>query len=89
MLSIQWWLIIGAAGMITFMLLTRSVKKPIQYFWYGLLYTAVGALCLFLLNLIGRGFGLELAINPFTSFIVGFLGLPGLGYLTVVEVFLF
>lgn len=88
MLEMKWWLIIGSVGVLLFLWLSKSVRNTFQYLWYGVLYSAVGALILFLLNLVGKNFGVEIAINPITSFLAGYLGLPGIGYLLVVEVFL-
>lgn len=88
MLQLEYWIWIALGGIVILMLLSKSVRKPLQYLWYGILYSATGAIILFLINLVGKNFGFEFAINPITGFIVGFLGLPGMGYLAVVEGFL-
>lgn len=70
------------------MLISKSVIKPLRWVWYSLLYTAVGALVLFLLNLAGEWVDFRLPINPVTSFVTGVLGLPGLVCLVVIKLFL-
>jgi inhibitor of the pro-sigma K processing machinery len=85
LLEAKWWLLAGVLGILLFMFITRSVKEPFKWMGYGVLYTAVGGLVLFLLNLAGRYIQLEIPINPITAFITGVLGLPGVVYLSVVK----
>ena len=44
-----------------------------------------GFACLWLLNLISGFTGIFFPINPITAVIAGFLGLPGIGVLAVVQ----
>ncbi|MFC4077193.1 pro-sigmaK processing inhibitor BofA family protein [Salinithrix halophila] len=87
-MEIGWWTVAAAGGVGLFMLMSRSVIQPLRWLWSGILYTAVGALVLFLLNLAGELFDFRIPVNPITSFIVGILGMPGLIYLILVKVFL-
>lgn len=87
-MEIGWWGAAAAGGAFLFMLLSRSFIKPLRLIWFSLLYTAVGALVLFLLNLAGEWVDFRLPINPVTAFITGVLGVPGLVYLILVKVFL-
>jgi inhibitor of the pro-sigma K processing machinery len=87
-MGIKWWIMAGAGGMILFMLLSRSAWRPLKWIWYGVLYTAVGAVVLFLFNLVGEWMHFRIPINPMTAFITGVLGLPGLLYLVIVKGFL-
>lgn len=48
---------------------------------------ALGALLVFLWNVVGGWLSLELPINLFTAAVAGFLGLPGLGALLVIQWF--
>lgn len=50
-MAIEWWLLAVVVSVILFMLISRSVVKPLRWIWYSLLYSAVGALLLFVLNL--------------------------------------
>lgn len=85
MIDVKWWILIALAGIILFMLITRSLREPLKWMSFGLLYTAVGGLALFLLNLVGKSIDLEIPINPITAFIAGSLGIPGVIYLILVK----
>ncbi|SFI72964.1 pro-sigmaK processing inhibitor BofA family protein [Thermoflavimicrobium dichotomicum] len=85
MLEIKWWLLILALGIVFFMLINRSVKQPLKWFGYGVLYSVVGAIILFFVNLLGEYIQLHIPINPITALITGILGLPGLAYLIAVK----
>lgn len=83
-----WWLLAGFVSLLLLMVVSRSVVKPLRWVWYGILYTAVGGLVLFVLNLAGDFIHFRLPINPVTALITGFLGLPGLICLIVIKLFL-
>ncbi|PTM56955.1 pro-sigmaK processing inhibitor BofA family protein [Desmospora activa] len=83
-----WWLLVGVASLLLLMVISRSIIKPLRWVWYGILYTAVGGLVLFVLNLAGDLIDFRLPINPVTAMITGLLGLPGLICLIVVKLFL-
>lgn len=85
MLDPKWWIVSGVVGILLFMAITRSIKEPLKWMGFGMLYTAVGGLVLFVLNWMGQYLHFELPINPITAFITGTLGLPGLIYLLVVK----
>ncbi|MDR6225323.1 pro-sigmaK processing inhibitor BofA family protein [Desmospora profundinema] len=83
-----WWLAGGVIGLLLLMFVSRSIIKPLRWMWFGILYTAVGALVLFVLNLAGEWIDFRLPINPVTALITGLLGLPGVVCLIVVKLFL-
>ncbi len=77
--------IIGLALLyIVGMLLVWPIKKIIKLIFNGIL----GGITLFLFNFIGKFFGLGIAINPLNAIIVGFLGVPGVILLLVLQVVL-
>ena len=86
MLEYQWWMAMGVLGMVFFMVINRSVKKPLVWMGKGMLSTAAGALVLFVLNMLGQYVQLHIPINLLTAFITGFLGLPGIAYLVAVKI---
>lgn len=88
-LDLKGWILIFACMIILLMLVSRSFIRPLQWMGYALLYSAVGAIVLFLLNLAGQHFQLEIPINPFTALIVGGLGFPGIAYLVTAQLFIF
>lgn len=84
-LELKWWVIAGVAGVILFMLISRSVKQPLVWLWQGLLYSAIGSIIIFLINFMGQSFHFTLPINLFTVAAIGFLRIPGLLYVVAVK----
>ena len=68
--------------------LLRLIALPIRWGIKILLNSACGFLCLFLLNTISGFTGVYFPINDVTVVIAGFLGLPGIGALALVQFFL-
>ncbi|WP_124726290.1 pro-sigmaK processing inhibitor BofA family protein [Staphylospora marina] len=83
--SLKWWAIAGAGGLLVLMAASRSVVRPLRWIWYGLISAAVGALVLFVVNLLGQAIHLHIPINPVTALIAGVLGIPGVCYLAAVQ----
>lgn len=69
-------------------LLVRLMVLPIKIGWKLLLNSACGFLCLWLLNTISGFTGVWFPINAVTVITAGFLGLPGIGLLAVVQLML-
>lgn len=73
-------------------LLLLVVGLPTKVFrWIGLSFMKllIGALFLFFLNAVGNQFGLAVPINFITSAISGFLGLPGVAALAIIQLWIF
>ena len=68
--------------------LIRVMLLPIRLLWKLLINSACGFLCLWLLNWISGFTGVLFPINAVTAAIAGFLGLPGILLLALVQVFL-
>ena len=85
LIDIKWWVLFALLGVFAFMLMTRSVRKPLKWMVFGILYTAIGGLALFLLNTVGQYIQFEIPVNPITAFIAGALGIPGIVYLVLVK----
>lgn len=66
------------------LILVWPIKKIVKLIGNGIL----GGLTLFLFNFIGKYFGLSIVINPLNAIIVGFLGVPGVILLLVLQVIL-
>jgi len=62
--------------------------KPIQFIGQGVMKILIGALLLFFLNTLGNQFGIHVPINLITSVISGFLGIPGIAALTVIQLYI-
>lgn len=78
-------LIIGIAMAI---LIAGLVFKSAKIIFKLLLNILAGIITLYLFNLIFSGFGLAIIINPITSFLVGFFGLPAVVVLVILKIFL-
>lgn len=64
------------------LILVWPIKKIIKLIGNGIL----GGVTLFLFNLIGRYFGLGIAINPLNAITVGILGVPGVILLLILQI---
>ena len=69
-------------------ILLRLMLAPIHWLWKIFLNSGCGFLCLWLLNSVSGFPGLLFPINAVTSLIAGFLGLPGIGLLAIVQMIL-
>lgn len=67
------------AGLIRLMLL------PVRLVWKLLLNGLCGVLSLYLLNLTAGLTGFSIPVNPVTATLVGFLGLPGIVLLGILQ----
>ena len=68
--------------------LVRLMALPIRWFWKVSINSACGFLCLWLLNSISGFTGVYFPVNYVTVAIAGFLGLPGIAVLALVQLFL-
>ena len=68
--------------------LLRIIALPIRWFWKISINSACGFLCLWLLNSVSAFTGLYFPVNAVTVITAGFLGLPGIGALALVQFFL-
>jgi inhibitor of the pro-sigma K processing machinery len=69
-------------------LFIKILLTPMKLIFKLLLNTGCGFVCLFLLNLLSGFTGIVFELNFITAAIVGFLGLPGIVLLLVVQFFL-
>ena len=72
-------------GIILLFLVSRlffgSLRLVGRLIWNALL----GGALLYLINLVGANVGLHLPLNPITALVVGFLGIPGVILLLVLQ----
>ena len=69
-------------------LLLRIMALPIRLAWKIAINSGCGFLCLWLLNRIAFFTGILFPINSVTVIVAGFLGLPGIGLLALVQTLL-
>lgn len=63
----------------------KLCAAPLKWVWKIGINTVCGFLCLWLLNLISGFTGMLFPINTVTALIAGFLGLPGIALLAVLQ----
>lgn len=68
--------------------LLRIIALPIRWFWKLSINSACGFLCLWLLNSVATFTNLYFPVNAVTVVVAGFLGLPGIGVLALVQLLL-
>jgi inhibitor of the pro-sigma K processing machinery len=75
-------------GIIVLLLLVGAPIKPVRWLGQGLIKIMIGALLLFFLNAFGTTFSLHVPINLLTSTVSGFLGIPGMVALVIIQTFI-
>ena len=73
---------------VLFVAMLRIIALPIRWFWKLTVNSACGFVCLWLLNSVAAFTGLYFPVNAVTVVIAGFLGLPGITVLALVQFFL-
>lgn len=66
-------------------LAARMLLAPARFFMRLVANSLLGALLLVLFNLFGSYWGLSLGINIITAAVVGFLGVPGMVMLLLIQ----
>jgi len=70
------------------LVLLRILALPIRWFWKLSINSFCGFLCLWVLNSVSAFTGIFFPVNAVTVVVAGFLGLPGIGALALVQFFL-
>ena len=60
-------------------------RRPLRLLFRLVLNTIGGFIALFLINFVGQFVGITLGFNLFNAVIVGFFGLPGVGFLLILR----
>ncbi|SDY99311.1 inhibitor of the pro-sigma K processing machinery [Proteiniborus ethanoligenes] len=74
-----------AGGLILLYFLGWLLIIPIKYLLKLIINGITGGILLLLVNLLGGFVGISVAINPVTALIAGFLGVPGVILLIVLQ----
>ncbi|WP_238988889.1 pro-sigmaK processing inhibitor BofA family protein [Calorimonas adulescens] len=72
-------------GLILLYLLGWVLLTPIKIVWRLLYNGIIGGIILVILNFVGGHFGLHIPLNPFSALIAGFLGVPGIILLLLLQ----
>ena len=65
--------------------LLRAILLPMRLLTKLVLHAACGFVCLWLLNSVSGFTGISFPVNAVTILISGFLGVPGIGLITLLE----
>ena len=76
--------IMVVAGLLILLSVT-IFRKPIRFLLRLVVNTIGGFLVLFVLNFLGQFIGVSLGINWMNAIIVGIFGLPGVGFLLILQ----
>lgn len=74
-----------AAGLILLYFIGWILIIPIKYLVKLIINGVIGGILLLLVNLLGGFIGIHIAINPITAIIAGFLGVPGVILLIILQ----
>lgn len=66
--------------------LLRMLLLPLRLIFKLVLHSGCGFLCLWLLNTVSGFTGIYLPVNAITVLIAGFLGIPGIGLIALLEI---
>lgn len=77
-----------AFGIVLILLLGFFLVIPLKIVFRLVYNGLIGGVALWLINLIGAGFGFVLPITVWTALLVGFLGLPGVAILALYFMFI-
>lgn len=61
---------------------------PLKSIFKLVFNSILGAILLYIINLIGANFGFHIGINILTSVCIGILGIPGAGLLVILQIIL-
>jgi inhibitor of the pro-sigma K processing machinery len=77
------WNLIAAAifGLFVLYFILRMFYKPLKIVFITLMHIIMGGAVIILYNLAGSVWGLTVGFNVISAFIIGVMGLPGLGML--------
>ncbi|MFZ5641051.1 MAG: pro-sigmaK processing inhibitor BofA family protein [Bacillota bacterium] len=72
-------------GVLLLYLVGRVLVVPLKYLAKLLINAVIGGILLWVLNIFGNFIGLHIPINPVTALTAGFLGIPGVVLLVVLQ----
>lgn len=72
-------------GLLLLLLVGRAMVVPLKWILKLLLNAMVGGIILWVINYFGGYLNVHIPINPITALVVGFLGIPGVVLLFVIQ----
>lgn len=77
-------IVYGIIGLLLLSLIIKVLKWPFKIIINGV----IGIVLLYIANILGSYLGFTIAINAVTALIAGFLGVPGVIFLIIYQLFL-
>lgn len=74
-------------GILVVLVVSGIFLKPIKFVLKLVANSVAGALLLYLINLLGKGIGIHIGLNPITAVAVGIFGLPGVIAILLLQIF--
>lgn len=88
-MQIPWEIVVAfALGLILLYIIGWLLLIPSRFVWRLIAGGLLGGLFLWLVNLFGALINFSVAINPITALAVGFLGVPGVALVILLQMFL-
>ncbi len=78
-------LIAFALGLLLIYLIGRVMLVPLKLMFKLLINAVIGGVVLWVINYFGTYFNIHIPLNPVTALTAGFLGIPGIVMLFVVQ----
>ena len=74
-----------SAGLLITVVFFRLLFRPVKWLLKALLNGIVGGLILAAINLVGGFAGLTVIITPLSALLAGFLGIPGIALIMILQ----
>ena len=74
-----------AFGLLLLFIVGWLLVMPVKFLLRLLYNGIIGGIMLWILNLVGGFFNVQVAINPVTALIAGFLGIPGVLLILILQ----
>lgn len=85
-LSVSWEVVLFfALGMLLLYGVGWLLLVPLKKGLWFLFNSLVGGLMLWMISLFGENLGIVAMVNPFSAILTGFLGIPGVGLVLVIQ----
>lgn len=82
------YILAGILGIVVLFIIVNLIKAPIKIIIKLIANGVVGVILLYVVNLIGANFGIQIGINFVTALISGILGIPGVIALILIQLFI-
>ena len=72
-------------GIIILFFFGRMFIGPMKFVAKFVYSTILGGIAILIINIVGKAFCFNIALNPITAFIIGTFGIPGFGLIVVLK----